>query len=354
LSLLLLAAVSGLLLYKESPGSWPGLVVQQTPPAHADEPPRFASGFVNEGNVPLVHASTAIVDPDGQLRSYWYGGSREGAGDVEIYTALFDDESGEWVQQTSAIERWAAISATNRYIRKLGAYSAINLAKSFDGGKTFTEHKPLIASPLLNRSNLVKYPIAELEDGTLALPVYFELHSKYSEILRLDKDGNVIGKQRISGEQESLQPHLLVGENLAVAIMRSGQHLDPGRTVLIATSNDRGRTWSETRGTQTPNPNSAVTGIRTSDGYIFVYNNQVSNRDQLSLGYAPTPDATWQEIHRLEFEKDTRSNEFRFSYPWLVHHGGDYHLFYTWTRRHIKHVRFNEAWLKQQRGSFGG
>ena len=36
-----------------------------------------------------------------------------------------------------------------------------------------------------------------------------------------------------------------------------------------------------------------------------------------------------------------------FSYPYLIRYGdGHYQLLYTWNRTHIKHVRFNRAWLE--------
>lgn len=355
------------------------LVPEVEPTAPSQAPPVFRSEFVNDGtSVQEVHAATAIVDPQGRLRCYWYGGSREGASDVEIYTAVFDSVTNTWGEQRSVIDRRAATLATGSYVRKLGnpvavarangevwlfyvavsaggwAYSAINLAKSFDGGATFTDHTRLIASPFLNRSTMVRSPTWPYDDGTLALPVHFELHNKHAEILRLDSDGNVVGKQRINGDHASLQPQLLVDEHLAVAVMRNGQFLDPGRRVLIATSTDLGRSWSETRETAIANPNAAVGGIRTAAGYVFVYNDHEEKRDQLSLGFTAEADGEWQEIYLLEDEVDTRKHEFRFSYPWFVRQDGAYHLFYTSNRNRIKHMMFNDAWLAQKIGALSG
>ena len=379
MSIALLATFAGLLAFDDPPGPWPGLVPEIEPTAPPQQAPLLRSEFVNDGtSVQEVHAATAIVDPQGRLRSYWYGGSREGASDVEIYTAVFDSVTNTWGDQRSVIDRHAATSATGSYVRKLGnptavtrangevwlfyvavsaggwAYSAINLAKSFDGGATFADHTRLIASPFLNRSTMVRSPAWSYDDGTLALPVHFELHNKHAEILRLDSEGNVVGKQRINGDHPSLQPQLLVDDNLAVAVMRNGQHLDPGRRVLIATSNDRGRSWSKTRETAIANPNAAVGGIRTAAGYVFVYNDQEERRDQLSLGFAPVADGDWQEIYLLENQTGTLKHEFRFSYPWFVRQDGEYHLFYTSNRKRIKHVVFNDAWLAQKIGALGG
>ena len=374
-----LLTFAGLFWLEKSPVPWPGLVPDPTPAAPLESRPSFHANFVNEGTLAsLVHAATAIIDPDGRLRCYWYGGSREGASDVEIYTAVFDREADAWIGHHSVFDRQTVTRATGSYVRKLGnavavtrsegevwlfyvtvpiggwAYSAINLAKSLDGGTTFVTHKRLIASPFLNRSMIVRSPTWPYDDGTLALPAHYEVQNKHAEILRLDDTGNVIGKQRINGDMPSLQPQLLVDEQLTVAVMRNGVYADAGRRVLIATSKDRGRSWSQTRETGIANPNAAVAGLRSAQGYLFVYNNHEEKRDQLSLGFASEADGAWQELHLLEYEEDTRKHEYRFSYPWFVRHDGNYHLFYTWNRKRIKHVVFNDAWLAQKIEALNG
>ncbi|MBP8257658.1 MAG: hypothetical protein KAX37_10060, partial [Opitutaceae bacterium] len=41
-----------------------------------------------------------------------------------------------------------------------------------------------------------------------------------------------------------------------------------------------------------------------------------------------------------------RGSNREFSYPFLVEDGaGSIHLTYTWQRKRIKHVQFNQAWL---------
>ena len=43
----------------------------------------FKEQFVNQSeDVPRVHAPTAIINAEGELHSYWYGGVSEGATDV--------------------------------------------------------------------------------------------------------------------------------------------------------------------------------------------------------------------------------------------------------------------------------
>jgi len=47
----------------------------------------------------------------------------------------------------------------------------------------------------------------------------------------------------------------------------------------------------------------------------------------------------------MELESGDSGDEF--SYPFLVRtRAGEYHLIYTWQRRRMAHVRFNDAWLE--------
>src|SRR5713226_2863931 len=43
-----------------------------------------------------VHSATAAEISGGRLRAFWYGGSREGASDVAIYTSVYSPKEGTW------------------------------------------------------------------------------------------------------------------------------------------------------------------------------------------------------------------------------------------------------------------
>ena len=45
---------------------------------------------ITRGEVPSVHSATAVELDGGRIRAYWFGGSREGARDVSIWTAEWD------------------------------------------------------------------------------------------------------------------------------------------------------------------------------------------------------------------------------------------------------------------------
>jgi len=57
-----------------------------------------------------VHAASLVELRDGRLRTVWFSGSREGAGDVVIRTAVMDAASQRWSEE-GTLHRQAADSA---------------------------------------------------------------------------------------------------------------------------------------------------------------------------------------------------------------------------------------------------
>jgi len=200
---------------------------------------------------------------------------------------------------------------------------------------------------------LVKNAPLLLEDGTVGLPVYHQMASKHGELLRLDDEGNVIGKNRMTAGYPALQPSVISlndRSDALVAFLRNGSDDDASK-MLRTTSNDGGLNWTSMTESNVFNPNSAVSATQSENGMLLVFNNHPHNRDVLSLAYSEDEGHNWQEIYVLESEpnahKADHTNEF--SYPWIVSTpDGIYHLFYTWQRSRIKHVTFNDTWLKAQ------
>src|SRR5690554_1371843 len=130
----------------------------------------------------MVHAPSMVELPDGKIRAFWFAGSREGAQDVSINTAVFDPKLGRWLAETVAVERQWLNAQMGRYTRKLGnavpvldadgrmrlfvvavsfggwASSRIMVLNSYDLGETWQFSTELKTSPLLNISTLVKTP----------------------------------------------------------------------------------------------------------------------------------------------------------------------------------------------------
>lgn len=336
-------------------------------------PPSYRESFVSNGAAPTTHSATAVEDTEGNMRAFWFGGSREGARDTAIYTSV-QTESG-WAPEQITIKREVVQQQLGRYIAKLGnpvvtrdgrgrlwlffvsvsvggwSGSAINAVVSEDNGRSWGNARRLVSSPFFNISTLVKSPPVYFADNTIGLPVYHEFVAKFGELLRLDLDGNVIGKTRLSWGRESLQPAIVpLSQREAVGFMRySGE---APRRLLMFRSNSGGEGWGEPAKVRLPNPNSAVAALGLEDGgLLLAFNDSEFSRSVLSLAHSSDTGKTWRVIHSFERAPAPAPNEreAEFSYPWMMRGAnGEVHVFYTWSRKQIKHVSFNSAWLKQR------
>jgi predicted neuraminidase len=337
--------------------------------------PLYRAELLPNSTAASAHSATAAEISGGRLRAFWYGGSREGASDVAIYTSVYSPKEEAWSAERAVMTREFAQRHLRRTIRKLGnpvvgrdhagrlclffvsvslggwAGSAINLMVSEDEGETWSPPRRLIASPFFNISTLVKGAPLQFSDGTTGLPVYHEFLGKFGELLRLDAAGNVIRKTRLSSGQSSLQPVIVPrSDQEAVAFMRYAGN-PPNRILMLRTA-DGGVHWSAPARTALPNPNAAIGSVLLAGGpLLLAFNNAEENREDLSLALSQDFGNTWRIAHR--FEGDSGSPQApvpEYSYPWIMQdQAGDVHLFYTWGRSRIKHVRFNRAWLEGRR-----
>jgi predicted neuraminidase len=231
------------------------------------------------------------------------------------------------------------------------AGSAVNLMVSEDEGETWSAPRRLIASPFFNISTLVKGAPLQLADGTIGLPVYHEMLGKFGELLRLDAEGRVIRKTRLSWGSSSLQPVIVPrSDTEAVGFMRyTGS--PPNRVLMIRTT-DGGATWTAPVKTSLPNPNAAVGAVLIANGPLLIaLNHAEENRESLSLASSTDFGNTWRIMHEFEGDSSLPQPSMReYSYPWIMQdEAGDVHLLYTWGRTRIKHVHFNLAWLAGRR-----
>jgi predicted neuraminidase len=331
------------------------------PPLDASSAPH---GFVSSGAMPMAHSATAVELGDGRLRAFWYGGSREGAKDVAIYSAVFDPARASWSAEEVAVARREARDELGRYLRKLGnpvafrdrrgrlwlfyvsvsfggwSGSAVNFKTSDDEGVSWSRSRRLVTSPLLNVSTLVKGPALDYADGTLGLPVYHELLGKFGELLRIDTDGRLLDKTRLSWGRSSLQPVIVpLTKHEAVGFLRASGS-SPHRILTLRTE-DAGRSWSELAPTSLPNPDAAISALRAGRQILLVFNDSERNRGNLKIARSRDGGKTFEEVGPVPVPGAPPEAPADFSYPWLLQTGaGDVHLLYTWNRERIAHVWF--------------
>lgn len=272
---------------------------------------RFPSDaqFVSSEPGQAVHAASVVELLDGRLRAVWFSGSREGAGDVAIKTAVMDAAQLRWSDETTLFDRQLLQQGLWRYVKKLGnpviarmpddslmlwmvnvslggwAGSSITWLRSTDDGITWSAPRRLVTSPFLNISTLVKGAPIFYANGEIGLPVYHEFVTKFAEILRVSPQGQVIDKTRIPNSQTSLQPVVLVSDSRhAQVYMRSGKAV----AVMMSTTEDAGKTWTATRATSWINPDSALAGVVTDTGQQWLaLNTNPKNREVLALLQSP-------------------------------------------------------------------
>lgn len=414
---LILIVISFGAAYQKMKGMPPAsLFVPPLVAAKLGSEPRFASRFVSTGNTRIVHAPSVVELKDGRLMAFWFAGSREGAKDVEIHSAVFESDSQTWESEQTAITRADTYKDIHRYVKKLGnpvvtrdpngklwlffvsvsfggwSCSSINVTTSSDQGLHWSPIRKLVTSPFLNISSLVKTAPFYYQDGTMGLPIYHEMATKFGELLRLNQAGRVISKTRLNTHWQTLQPLFFVQTTTkAVALMRYGGSSRPRLAIGVETDN-AGFGWSEPFQSVLPNPDSAMAGIvLTENRRLVVINNNQQLRDDLTLLVTENNGQSWQEVYRFEDENQYRdhvyaSGEFRrairrlidrtnqqfvaadsrvsaieqvmctghpcwfqFEYPYLIRaKNGMFHLVYTWNQTYIKHVEFNQEWLEKR------
>ena len=368
--------------------------------------------FVSTQQNISTHAASLVELNDGRIRAFWFAGSREGAEDVEIRSAVFDPAKNSWGTEHSIANREDTQRALLRYVKKLGnpvaqrapdgtlwlfyvtvslggwAGSSITAMTSKDEGASWSPTRRLITSPFINISTLVKGTPFMYGDGTMGLPIYHEFIGKFGELLRINSSGEIIDKQRLSSGKSTLQPVILIKnpQQALVLMRRSGSSL---KRVIVTATDDAGQHWSVPTNTILANPDAAISGTMLSDGKILlVLNDLEEGRDALSLVISSDGGGTWKTVYQLEDQRnqstelaryikavaesaqtsdtnitdatgyaksaqrnkcEAKSCGFEFSYPYLIQaHNGNFHLVYTWNRSFIKHVQFPRAWLDQR------
>ena len=356
----------------------PGLTSFEVPDVIQDagSEPFYMEKFATKAQTLKAHAASTYVK-NKTLVAHWYGGSKEGASDVQIYRASFVE--GVWTRASPIVSPIKVQLDLSRFVRKVGnpvgfsrsdgrvwlffvsasiggwAGSSINLIESYDQGETWGMVKRLVTSPFLNLSTLVRNPPFYYQDGTVGLPIYHEFLGKFGEILRLDSDARIVDKIRLSSGSHSLQPVIVpTSDRHAIGLMRYAGA--PPMRLLQFETFDGGNSWSLPLKLNIPNPNAAVAAIHIGDNRIMaVINNSVMGRYNMSLAVSGSGD-DWLVFHELEFEDvSPASHDYEFSYPSLTRDdNGIFDLLYSWNDENIKHVRFNDAWLQDKIGTAGG
>lgn len=328
---------------------------------------RFEQIF--EYKSPNGTAHSPAIRPSGdEFSLIWFDGTRESHNDVAIYQSAFHTENDHWVagQAKPLFTREALIpvSAPRQTVLTLGntiagmqdpkdlfativsagGWAASSIASVRLENGTPIAMRKLSLSPFLNRSYLVKSPTIAYQDGTVAIPAYFEMGNAFGELVRLNKYGRVSDKRRISQGRFGIQPELVVlDDKNALALLRNFD--DESDRLLASRTQDGGQSWSDVELLDLPNPNSPVAAILLSTGRILlVFNDSPTDASILRMAVSDDKGHTWRRIYTLEEGDGSARYPMMRALP-----GGDIILVYSnRSKQGIKAFAFNEAWVLAQ------
>jgi len=332
--------------------------------------PRFEAEFLPPIPGDFVHGATMLELPNGNLAAAWYGGTDEIMPDVRIYLSFYDRNAKSW-SVPLAIESAQHARKSLGLVKSIGnpvLYHDRNGYKLFfvavvtggwSGGTICMKSSPdlihwnapvhVVSSPLFDLGMLVRAAPVPFDDGTIALPVYHQLSAKWSGIARVDSEGHVLDLARIADLRPLLQPWLVATSATEATAFLRYSHPHKPFAVTFSKTHDAGAHWSDVEATPLVHRDSQVSGVLLSDQSMLVfYNGSAWDRRDLSVARTADGGRHWSWPYHIEH--DTTGNDIvrrEYSYPYVYRtRDGNIHLLYTWQRTRIRHLTFNEAWVR--------
>lgn len=311
---------------------------------------------------PSAHASTIVETRNGDLLAAWFGGSEEGADDVEIWLAR-KPRDGKWSEPV-AMTAYPDMPTWNPVLFRdgnriwlffkvgpsprewTGAYRV-----SDDDGQSWSNVTylpagltgPIRSKPIIlaNGSILAGTSVESGYDGNTPASAAYRSWSAWVE--RSPDGGRTWTKHgpiTVPGENFGvIQPTLWEANDGSIKmLLRSTRRI--GR-ITESVSQDGGMTWSPARPTSLPNPNAGVDVVKLKDGrLVLVYNHTTSGRSPIHLATSSDDGATWSAPIAIE------SGPGEYSYPAVIQTSdGMLHITYTWRRERIRHVQIDPVHL---------
>jgi len=322
-------------------------------------------------DTPAAHASNLLAMPESSpvaLTAFWFAGDRESAPNVQIAAAQWDKQTEQWSPAQFVVNRHTMGAVLGYGLRRLGnpvawldgqgrmhlfvvatglggwAASRVLHLRQASTGQTLQDlsFEPLGVLPvswLWNTSFLVRNAPMPLQDGGMLLPLHFELGMKYATAVRFDRDGVMVGVERISAQWDRLQPALVMRSPQDwLALMRVQR---PQGKIAVSVTQDAGVNWNDTTDLPLDNPDSALAGIGLAKGQmVLAFNPSTSGRTSLALSHS-ADGVVWKQLAMLE--QGQGADEY--SYPALAWSDGHLWVSYTVDRKRIVWQRFVPAAL---------
>ncbi|HEY1337386.1 MAG TPA: sialidase family protein [Bryobacteraceae bacterium] len=191
------------------------------------------------------------------------------------------------------------------------------------------------------------HPI-QLPSGRILVPLYSDGFS--FGIVAISDDGGYTwsGSEPMVGAG-GVQPSVVrKNDGTLVAYLRDNG--PPPKRALRSTSKDDGVSWTPAEDTDIPNPGTSLEAIRLKNGHwLMVYNDIERGRFSLVAAVSDDEGATWKWKRHLDGRPEATSTN-QYHYPSVIQgKDGAVHVTYSYyvpEGQTIKHVRFNEDWVK--------
>ena len=317
------------------------------------------------------HASTVALVGDDVLLA-WFGGTREGEPDVDIYGAR--RVKGRWeaprrLAGEAGLPHWnpVLLAEGERVDLYYKAGHTIpgwhtRRARSLDGGHTWTEPAELVPGDVGGRGPVRNKPL-RLRSGRILAPASIETPETWNAFVDISDDGGDSfrpspfvplwrageDKPATDGPEPMeihgkgvIQPTLWQSDDGAVhMLLRSTEGY-----ILRSDSFDQGESWRPAYATALANNNSGIDLTRLADGRIVLAMNPVSGnwaaRTPLALYLSTDGGETFRPVMNLEM------NPGEYSYPAIISRGDTLYISYTWRRQRIA---FWEIQLEKAEGN---
>lgn len=298
----------------------------------------------------MQHAASILPLGAGRFLATWYAASYETAADAVLARASFTPADGWsaphaslhvpgfslgnpvlWEPEAMAARAGGGVppGRTLQLFAALlpdPAWTSARVATLFSSDLGASWHDLRFLSPI--RGLMTKgRPI--LSGARWLLPVYDE--GTFAPMVLVSRDAG--GSWELSGDTTSrgraIQPCLVDTPRGVLMFTRSREGC-----ILRSLSTDHGSTWSASRRTRLPNPNSAIDLIRLSDGRLcLVYNPTAEDRTTLALAFSRDEGERWTEPFAIQVSPG------EVSYPSAAQDArGNLHVLYTLDRHTIVHA----------------
>lgn len=304
---------------------------------------------------------------NGDLYLVYYGGGGEYADQTAVYGSRCKKGSRSWSKPQKIAEHplgslgngvvWQAPDGLVwlYYVMRHGATwstSRIMAKVSKDGAHTWSDAFPVT----FEEGTMVRSRPIALLDGDYLLPIYhetghnteFTAPTTTSLFLRYDpRKRTWTESNRIRSRLGNLQPAVVqLDPQHLIAYCRRGGDYEPRKDgYLVRTeSMDGGRTWTEGRDTEFPNPNAAVDLLKLKNAHlILVYNNSMNDRTPLTAAISTDGGKTFP--HR----KNIIEGAGDFGYPTAMQtQDGKIHVLFTSDERTVvRHAWFEEDVIRK-------